>query len=116
MKLLVLILNKTSYLEDILHAFNEIGIKGATVLDSTGVGRTIADHHSSNFALMYSLRKVIDGGRPYNKTILSVIDDELVEPAIKGVNEILGDLHQAGMGIMFFVPLDKVIGLPKTYY
>lgn len=116
MKLLVLILNKTSYLEDILHKFNTIGIKGATVIDSMGVGRTIADHTHTSFAMMYSLRKVIDGGRPYNKTILSVIDDELVEPAIKGVNEILGDLHQPGMGILFTVPLDNVVGLPKSYY
>ena len=117
MKLLVLILNKTSYLEDVLHKFNSIGIKGATVLDSMGVGRTMAYHHSTaSFALMHSLRRVIDGGRPYNKTILSVIDNNLVEPAFKGVEEILGDLHQPGVGIMFTIPIDNVAGLPKTYY
>lgn len=117
MKLLVLILNKTSHLEDILHKFNSIGIKGATVIDSMGVGRTMADHYSSgNFAIMYSLRKVIDGGRPYNKTVLSVIEDDLVQPAFEGVTEILGNLHQPGMGIMFTLPIDKVVGLPKSYY
>ncbi len=117
MKLLILILNKTNRMEDVLHKYNEIGIKGATVIDSMGVGRTMSEHHSnSNFAMMYSLRKVIDGGRPYNKTILSVIDDNLEQAAFDGVNEVLGDLHQPGMGIMFTVPIDGVSGLPKTYY
>ncbi|QOR35652.1 hypothetical protein IMX26_02145 [Clostridium sp. 'deep sea'] len=116
MKLLVLILNKTTYLEDILHKFHDIGVKGATVLDSTGVGRTIAEHNVSNFAIMHSLRKVIDGGRPYNKTIISVVSDDLVEPAFKGVAEVIGDLSQPGVGIMFAVPIDNVMGLPKAYY
>ncbi len=117
MKLLVLILNKTNRLEDVLHKFNEIGIKGATVIDSMGVGRTMADHiDSSNFAIIYSLRKMVDGGRPYNKTILSVIENDLEQAAFDGVNEVLGDLHQPGMGIMFTLPIDGVSGLPKTYY
>ena len=38
MHILFLVLNKTEYLDDILSAFVKIGIKGATIIDSQGMG------------------------------------------------------------------------------
>lgn len=116
MTLIVLIMNKVSYLEDILQEFNSIGIKGATVIDGMGVGRAMSDHMNKSFIVTYSLRKVIDGGRPYNKIILSVIEDSIVDLAYEAVEKIIGDLHESGKGIMFSVSLDRVAGLPKIYY
>ena len=39
MKLVVFVLNKEEFLEDVLEAFIEAGITGATILDSEGMGR-----------------------------------------------------------------------------
>lgn len=38
MNALFIILNKPNYLEDLLDEFIEIGVKGATILDSQGMG------------------------------------------------------------------------------
>lgn len=42
MKLLVFVLNKEEYLEDVLEAYVEAGIPGATIIDSEGMGRFLA--------------------------------------------------------------------------
>ena len=39
--LMVVVLNKEEYLDEVLSGFVEIGIGGATILDSTGMGRIL---------------------------------------------------------------------------
>ena len=108
---LFLVLNKTEYLEEILDKFLEVGVKGATILDSQGMGRALgeADH------IFGSLRKLIDGTRPFNKTIFTVIEDEeILEEAISGVQKILGDISDPGVGMMFTLPIGNVYGMAKS--
>ena len=40
MRLLVVVLNKTEYLEEVLEAFLELGVSGATLINSVGMGST----------------------------------------------------------------------------
>ena len=42
MKLVVIVLNNTEYLDDLLTAFLEIGVSGSTVIDSVGMGRILS--------------------------------------------------------------------------
>ena len=44
MHLLIIVLNKEEYLDDVLEAFIETGITGATIVDSVGMGKTLAYH------------------------------------------------------------------------
>ena len=43
MNVLFVVLNKTEYLEDVLDAFVDIGITGATIMDSQGMGSAMTD-------------------------------------------------------------------------
>ena len=43
MKLLILILNKVEKLEEVLEGFLEIGITGATVIESSGMGHILSE-------------------------------------------------------------------------
>jgi nitrogen regulatory protein PII len=107
MKLLVLVLNKVEKLEEVLEGFLEVGITGATVIDSVGMGHIL----SEEVPIFLGLRFMFTGAKPHNKTILSTIKDEKEGPAIEMLNKILGDLNQPGIGIVFTVPLDRVEGL-----
>ncbi len=109
MKLLVLVINKEEYLEPVLELFVEMGIRGATILDSVGMGRVLA-HDIPIFA---GLRDLIPESRPFNKTILTVIEDELVEPLVRAIEDVVGDLNKPGTGVAFTVPVDFVKGLAK---
>ncbi|MGD2245437.1 MAG: P-II family nitrogen regulator [Candidatus Aminicenantes bacterium] len=107
MKLLVLILNKVEKLEEVLEGFIEVGISGATIIDSVGMGHIL----SEEVPIFAGLRFMFAGAKPHNKTILSVITEDKEEPAIKVLQKILGDMGQAGTGIVFTLPLDRVEGL-----
>jgi len=107
MKLLILVLNKVEKLEEVLEGFIEIGITGATVIESSGMGHIIADE----VPIFLGLRFMFTGVKPHNKMILSVIKNEKEKPVIKLLKKILGSLNEPGTGIIFTLPIDKVEGL-----
>jgi len=108
MKLLVFVLNDEEKLEQVLSAYVEADIAGATILDSEGMGRFLA----YEVPLFAGFRDFMKGNRPYNKTILSVVrDHESIETLKKLVDEIVGGLDKPGTGIMFTVPIDWAYGL-----
>ena len=111
MKLLVFILNKEEYLEEILEAFLELNIKGATILDSVGMGSILAQ----DIPIFAGFKNLLQGSRPANKTILTVIPENLVEPAIKAIEQIVGSLEKPGRGLLIVLNLEEVFGLSKTF-
>lgn len=112
MHLLFLILNETEYLDNILTEFLEIGIKGATILDSQGMGRALSNN--SDIPIFGSLKSILNSSRPYNKTVFSVIEnEELLNKAIDTISNIVGDISKPGVGLIFSVPISNVHGLPK---
>lgn len=112
MKALFLILNKTEKLNDVLEAFVKVGIKGATVVDSQGMGSALSESNLPMFGGF--LRTVLDNNRPFNKVIFSVVkDEEVLNDAIAAVEDILGDMSRPGVGLMFVMPVDRVVGWTK---
>lgn len=112
MYVLFLVLNKTEYLDDILSAFVEIGVKGATILDSQGMGSALAYNGNEQFRPFGFLKDFLDSSRPYNKTIFTVLESkELVKKVTDTVNDILGDIKKPGIGLMFTVKVDEIFGM-----
>lgn len=107
MKLLIVILNKVEKFEEVLEGYLEIGISGATVIDTVGMGHIL----SEEVPIFAGLRFMFDGAKPHNKTIFSAIKDEKEKPAIELLGKILGDLNKPGTGIVFTIPIDSVEGL-----
>lgn len=59
MQLVVLVLNKTECLEELLEKFVEINVKGATIIESSGMAKALYnDSHVSD--LFGSLRALIN--------------------------------------------------------
>lgn len=112
MKALFLILNKTEKLNDVLEAYVKVGIKGATVVDSQGMGSALSESNLPMFGGF--LRTVLDNNRPFNRVIFSVVKDEdVLNDAIAAVECILGDMSKPGVGLMFVMPVDRVVGWTK---
>lgn len=60
------------------------------------------------------LRTVLDNNRPFNKVIFSVVkDEEVLNDAIAAVEDILGDVSKPGVGLMFVMPVYRVVGWTK---
>jgi len=110
MYLLVIILDKVKDLENIIEAFRGIGVTGATVYNSLGVGRNTL--YGTDLPVIASLRRVFDPeNRTYNKTLVSVIRTrETLDKALKVGQDLLGDFDQPDVGIMFSIKVEDVIG------
>ncbi|MCP5050272.1 MAG: hypothetical protein GY940_24105 [bacterium] len=109
MKLAILVLNKEEQLEVLLEGFIEIGVTGATIIDSIGMGHIL----SEDVPIFAGLRFMFAGSRPYNKTILSIIKKEKIEPLKELILKILGPLEENGNGILFFIDIAEVVGLKE---
>jgi len=111
--LLVFVLNQVEFLDKILVRFLDIGISGATIIDSTGMGRTLTHNH--DVPIFGGLGKMFENCHPNNKTIFSVIKTEkALQEATKVIEEEVGDINDLGVGILFTIPLHSVVGLPKN--
>lgn len=109
MHALFFVLNETDYLDEILAKFVDIGVRGATILDSQGMAGALAGSHNKDFPFFGSLKLLFEGARPYNKTIFTVLEsEELLEKTVATIREILGDIDRPGVGFMFSIPLSNV--------
>jgi len=110
MKLLLIVLNKVEKLEELLEAFMDHGICGATILGSTGMVRELG-RRIEDYPIFGTLRYLIDFERKESKTIFLVLKDEQVETARETVREVIGDLSQPDTAIMFTLPVLSAEGV-----
>lgn len=112
--LLVIVLNKTERLNRILERFLEIDVRGATIIDSIGMGRTL-EPEITTFSTLLEVFNIGRGAYPENKTIFTVIKEEkTLKDAQKIAREELGDFKEAGTGIMFVIPVSEFVGLAPS--
>lgn len=109
MYVLFIVLNEVKHLDEILAKFVDIEVTGATIIDSQGMAGAIINNYDQNTSLFGSLRTFMDGAKPYNKTIFTVIKSkELLEKTIDAVREIMKDINKPGVGFMFSIPIGNV--------
>ena len=107
MELLLAVINDPEKLDDVLSGFVELGITGATIVNTEGMGGLL----SHDIPIFAGLQTLISRSRPQNRTILSVVEDEKVEPALALLQDVCGDLNRPATGIAFTIPLNRVVGL-----
>ena len=108
MQLLIAVINQEEKLEDVLAGFLEIGVTGATVLNSEGMGRLL----SSEVPIFAGLHALQARTRPRNQTVFSVIEDDAkVDQALAMLQEVCGSFDHPATGIAFTVPVSRVLGL-----
>jgi nitrogen regulatory protein PII len=107
MHLLIAVLNVPDKLDSILAGFVELGVRGATVIDSEGMGRVL----SHDIPIFAGLQTLINRAGPENRTILTVISTDLIDPVISLIQKVCGDLEKPATGIIFTLPVDRVVGL-----
>lgn len=105
--LLVAVINDPEKLDDVLSGFIELGITGATIIGSEGMGRLL----SHDIPIFAGLQTLISRSRPQNRTLFSVVAEDRVEPAIALLQEVCGSLTDPATGIVFVLPVNRVVGL-----
>lgn len=107
--LLTIILNKVDCLEELLTAFADNDISGATILESTGMAHTLGEMDENKF--IGSLRMVLDLDRKDSKTIFMVIPEDQIKKISSIVNRVTGGLDKPDTGILFTLPVSYTEGI-----
>lgn len=110
LQLLLIVINKIEKFDELLEAFLDKGLSGATIISSTGMVSELGKH-MENFPIFGSIRYMIDLERKESKTIFMALKDEQVEPAKKIVREVIGDLSKPDTAVLFTFPILTAEGI-----
>ncbi|HCI73086.1 MAG TPA: hypothetical protein DHV42_00910 [Lachnospiraceae bacterium] len=108
MKLVVIVLNKTECMEELLEEFAKRSLQGATILESRGMMQELSDEPEMEF--LFSLRHMLNPHHRENRTIFMAASESKVPIIVDAVNQVTGGLDQGDTGILFTLPIDSLIG------
>jgi nitrogen PTS system EIIA component len=104
-KLLMLVIKEEQYYDDILEFFIEIGIKGATAIESANMSRLLSD-----VPLFADFLNFLGEPTEYTKTIFTVIHEDEISMIMDGIEEITGDLENHTGAMVMVIDLFMVKG------
>lgn len=105
-KLVFIILDDPQLVEELVMGLVELGVKGATVVESRGMGEIIRQDMPV-FAGLASLFPETS----HSMMVISVMPADLVESVYELAEEVVGHLDGAHSGVCFSVPVDDFRGL-----
>ncbi|MCI9093315.1 MAG: hypothetical protein HFF36_05960 [Coprobacillus sp.] len=111
MQVIFVVLNKIECLDELLARLKKAGVVGGTIIESTGMVKSLDDSDESY--LLGSLRLFLDNPRPDSKTIFFIVNDEQVNIVRKTVNDVLEGIDKPNTGIIFGIPISFADGLMK---
>ncbi|NOZ29429.1 MAG: hypothetical protein GXP39_15445 [Chloroflexi bacterium] len=111
--LLVFVLDNLEQCSDILDAWEEAGVPGVTILESTGL-RRVRGVVRDDLPLLPSLNDLLASRELHHRTLFTVIEDEAtLERVIATTERVVGDFNRHHTGLLFVVPVTRVLGLRK---
>jgi hypothetical protein len=111
MDLLVLVLGQEEILDSIMAGFVELGITGATIIESRGMARQLSEG-ATPAPVFAGLQELLKRSQPQSKTVFSVVETrEKLDAAIEMIKDKCGDMTRPGTGILFTLPVGHVVGL-----
>ena len=114
MELLFFVLNHIEKLDELLIRLSEKGLKGATILTSAGMAKSIYDSSLSGRnenIIINSLKILLNDNSNENKTIFTIVDEQQKQIFKNVVDEVIGPLNKKNTGIMFTVPVSSIYGI-----
>lgn len=111
MHVVFIVLNRTELLDELLAKLSKSGIRGGTVLDSTGMVKHI--DNSNDGYILGSLKLFLDNPYPESKTMFFIVRDDQIDIIRKTLNDVVGNIENPNTGIIFGFPLSFADGLHK---
>ena len=110
--MVLLVLDKIERVPDVLQAWETTGVGGITILESTGLGRARRSGIRDDLPLMPTLIDFLRGKEERHRTLFTVVEGEQwVDRLIEKTESIIGDMEEANNGVLFVLPVARVVGL-----
>ncbi len=109
MYLLLVVLNKEEYLEDILSVYLELGIEDAVTVDAESMKRSLA----AQVPLFAGLRLDL-GRKPFSKLIFATSEGkDTARDMLNLLREVGINLEEPGVSRVYTIKLESVYGTPE---
>jgi len=115
MFMIMYVLHDAEKLDEILNAWDDAGVKGITILPSTGLARWRNNSVlREDMPLIPSIEDMFGRLENLNRTLLTIVQDEaLLDRVVEATNRVMGDLNLPNTGILAVIPLYRVYGLNR---
>ena len=112
MFMVMFVLDDPNRLDEVLHAWQAIGVSGSTIIESTGINRwRMARQAGTGF--MAGINRLIGSEEEGHYTLFVIVPDEdQAKACLEAVEGIVGDLDQPNTGVLAAWPLALVKGVP----
>jgi nitrogen regulatory protein PII len=111
---IVFVLDNADQCRDILDAWENAGIRGVTILESSGLGRVRRAGIRDDLPLIPSLSDLFMNTETQHRTLFAVVKSQSqIEAIVKATKSVVGDLEQPDTGFLFVVPVSQVYGISK---
>lgn len=111
MQLLLLITKKEELIDELMKKLAIAGVKGGTVLDSTGMAKSLAN--ADDMPMFDVFKEIVKQQNTTSKTVFFGVEDEKVEIVRNTVNDVFGNLNKPNTGVLMGIPLSFVDGVNK---
>lgn len=103
-KLLMLVLQNEDFLVDVMELFVDMGIRGASVMESRAMGKVL-----TTVPLFASFINFLGSGEEYERTVFAVVPDDQIPRLITAIEDITGDMdrHTGAMVIVLDIAMMK---------
>lgn len=113
MYMLIMVLDDVSHLNDVLVAWEGAGVRGVTILESTGLHRVMLRHRPE--AAYARFGRLFGSDYVGHNTLFAVVDSmTVVEAAVAAAEGIVGNLDDPHTGIVFALPVTRAWGLGSS--
>jgi hypothetical protein len=110
MYMVILVLHNPTQFDAILNSWEKVGIRGATIFESSGVY-----HHLRRLIPMRYYFQAQTAKEEGNLTIMAIVDSiKAVKKCLAATESVTGSLDNPNTGIFAAWPLTIVKGLPTT--
>lgn len=104
-KLLIFELKDPDYFDAVIEYFTEVGAITATVFDARNIRGFL-----TKVPLFADFAKVFTEGQAFGHAFFLLIDEDAVEPFVKGLEDVIGDFEEEGRGLAFVLDVGFVRG------
>jgi len=113
--MIMLIISNLESSFTVLDTWEENGVPGVTILEGTGLGGVRQLHDWEGLSFMPSLLDFVRGREQQNRIFMTVVEGEaMVDHVIHITQTVIGDLNDDNNGILFVLPVARVVGLRKV--
>ena len=112
MYIVLFVLDDPALLNQVLDAWDAIGVSGVTIIESTGINR-LRRARQVGTVFMAGINRLISGDQEMHYTLLTIVRGEaMVQHCVEAAEQIVGDLDKPNSGVLAAWPLVYVKGVP----